>query len=514
MASPPEDASTPPADAASVGVANLFTRRNAILAGVGSFALLAFIGIGWLAQGGRLGGASGRTSPEKSIAVLPFEDRSSARDQQYFVDGLSEEIINALTLTRDLKVSGRASTFLLAEQGRDIATLANTLGVANVLEGSVRKEGEQIRVTATLIDAESGVRLWSNTYDRELTGVFAVRDEIAREVMGQLQVALSGEGRTGLVAGATESPEAYDAYLTGRFFWNQGTQGALRSAIGEFERAIELDPQYAEAYVGLADSYNMLRVRYSAGGFFDPVRKAAERAVDLAPDLPTAHRSLGGILTSAGQWERAEREYELTISLSPGYALAHSWLGIFKSLTGRLEEGLAHVQRAIELDPVSHQASVAGVFERLRQYGTAASYLRRAIELSPDRTAPVGQLGRVLVAMGDYDEAERVYAQYFRLLGVTSDSLANSERLTAYERYAERGYTQLIDPAPGLSLRSQAWHFVRTGQVNQALEALEVAITADNGYWLIAEFNSREVADLLRDSRRYQALLAKAGITW
>ena len=514
MASPPDGAFTPPADTARGGVASLFTSRNAILAGVGFLALLGFVGTGWLALGGGLRGASGPTSPEKSIAVLPFEDRSSAGDQQYFVDGLSEEIINALTLTRDLKVSGRASTFLLAEQGADIATVASTLGVANVLEGSVRKEGDRIRVTATLTEAESGFRLWSDTYSRELTGVFAIRDEIALEVMGQLQVELSGEGRTRLVAKATESPEAYGAYLRSRFLWNQGTQGALRSAIGEFERAIELDPGFAEAYAGLADSYNMLRVRYSAGGVFDPVREAAQRAVDLAPDLPTAHRGLGGILTSAGQWESAEREYELAISLSPGYALAHSWLGIFMSLTGRPEEGLVHVQRAMELDPVSHQASVAGVFERLRRYGTAASYLRRAIELSPDWAAPVGQLGRVFVAMGDYDEAERVYAEYSRLLGVTPDSLANSERLAAYERFARRGYTQLILPAPGLSLSSQAWHFVRTGQVNEALEALEAAITADNGFWLIAEFNSREVADVLRDNRRYRALLEEAGITW
>ena len=514
MASPPDDASIPPADTASGGVASLFTRRNPILAGVGSFALLAFIGTGWLALGGRLGGASGRTSPEKSIAVLPFEDRSSSGDQQFFVDGLSEEIINALTLTRELKVSGRTSTFLLAEQVTDIATLASTLGVANVLEGSVRKEGDQIRVTATLTEAESGFRLWSDTYDRVSTGVFAIQDEIAREIMGRLQVRISGKGRTQLVGEATESLEAYDAYLMGRFLWNQGTQGAIRSAIGEFERAIELDPEYAEAYAGLADSYNMLRVRYSAGGFFDPEREAAQRAVDLAPDLPAAHRSLGGILTAAGQWENAEREYELAISLSPGYALAHSWLGIFMSLTGRPDEGLAHVQKAIELDPVSHQSSVAGVFERLGRYQTAARHLRRAIELSPDRAAHVGQMGRVLVAMGDYDEAERVYAEYSRLLGVTPDSLANTERLAAYERYAERGYPQLIDPAPGLSFSSQAWHFVRTGQVNEALEALEAAITADNGPWLIAEFNSREVADALRDNRRYRTLLERAGITW
>jgi adenylate cyclase len=508
MASPPDDAFTPPVDIAPGGLTSLFTRRNAILAGVGSFVLLGFIGTVWL------GGASDRTSPEKSIAVLPFEDRSSAGNQQYFVDGLSEEIINALTLTRDLKVSARTSTFLLAEQGADIATLASTLGVANVLEGSVRKEGDRIRVTATLIEAESGFRLWSDTYDRESTGVFTIQDEIAREIMGRLQVRFSGEGRTRLVGEATEILEAYDAYLKGRFLWNQGTQGAIRSAIGEFERAIELDPEYAEAYAGLADSYDMLRVRYSAGGVFDPVREAAQRAVDLAPDLPTAHRSLGGILTSAGQWESAEREYELAISLSPGYALAHSWLGIFMSLTGRPEEGLAHVQRAIELDPMSHLASVAGVFERLRQYGTAERYLRRAIESSPDLTAPVGQLRRVLVAMGDYDEAERVYAEYSRLLGVSPDSLANAERLAAYERFAERGYTQLILPAPGLSLSSQAWHFVRTGQVNEALEALEAAITAANGHWSISEFNSREVADVLRDNRRYRALLEKAEITW
>ena len=248
-----EDVATPTADAPT-GAPALFTWRNAFGGGVLVFALLGFGGTGWILFGGGLGTPDAQASVEQSIAVLPFDDLSPEGDQQYFVEGLSEEIIHALSRIPDLKVAARTSTFILAGDNVNIETVASSLGVANVLEGSVRESGDQIRITTQLIEAESGFQLWSETFYRELTDIFAIQDEIARAITDQLQVTLSGDERTQLVAEATGSIEAHEAYLRGRYFWNQRTGASLRSAITEFQRAIDLDPGYAEGYSGLADS--------------------------------------------------------------------------------------------------------------------------------------------------------------------------------------------------------------------------------------------------------------------
>ena len=223
-------------DSPPSGTSGLFTWRNAIGGGVLAFALLGFVGTGWILFGGGLR----PTSIEQSIAVLP-DDLSPEGDQQYFVEGLSEEIINALSRIGDLKVSARTSAFAFQDTDSDIRTIADSLGVATVLEGSVRKEGDQIRVTAQLIEAESGFHLWSETYNRQLTGIFEIQEEIARSITDQLQVTLSGEQQTQLVAEGTESAEAHEAYLRGRYFRSRRTEEGIKAAITEYERAIELD---------------------------------------------------------------------------------------------------------------------------------------------------------------------------------------------------------------------------------------------------------------------------------
>ena len=317
-----KDVATPTADAPA-----LFTWRNAF------------------------GGGLRPASIEQSIAVLPFEDLSPERDQQYFVEGLSEEIINALSQIGDPKVSARTSTFLLAEQGTDIATVASTLGVANVLEGSVRKEGDQIRVIATLIEVESGFQLWSATYEEELTGIFVIQDEIARAITDQLQVTLSGEQQTQLVAEATASAEAHEAYLRGRYLVEQRTEESLRNAITEFERAIQLDSEYAKAYSGLADS-NVLAALY---GFLPDYRTtmdagltAARMAIRLDRDLGMAYTSLGFGLWNYGEWDDAEQAFEEAIRLSPQYAPARQWYALHLLTTGRADEAVIEAELAVE----------------------------------------------------------------------------------------------------------------------------------------------------------------------
>ena len=496
------------------GASRLFTWRNAIGGGVLAFALLGFVGTGWIL----LGGGLRPTSIEQSIAVLPFDDLSPEGDQQYFVEGLSEEIINALSQIADLKVAARTSTFLLAEQGTDIATVASTLGVANVLEGSVRKEGDQIRVIATLIEAESGFQLWSNTYNRELTGIFAIQDEIARAITDQLQVTLSGDEQTELVAQATESTEAHEAYLRGRYFWNQRTEESLRTAIDEFEKAIILDPEYAEAYSGLADSYLLVDSYVEALGRLDYRTNldqgliAARRAVSLSPDLGMAHASLGFGLWNVGEWESAEREFERAIQLNQGYATARYWYGFSLSNTGKALEGVIHTERAFELDPVSRVNSlILGISLWLAgRTEEAIEQLRQTTVLAPDWASGWRELGRTLLESGEYDGGLEAFVNFARFGDL--DVRAAREAYEAAIDYRQTGEPQTFSDFD-LSLLRLIWLYSHTGQPDRAIELFE-GLVEQGAYGPAGRLHGLYASDLLGGDPRYQALLEEAGITW
>ena len=235
--------------------------------------------------------------------------------------------------------------------------------MAHVLEGSVRRDGETVLITAQLVDAQTDSHLWSDTFERELEDIFAIQREIATAIVDQLQVTLSVEQQTQLVADATENPEAHEAYLRGRYFWNQRTEESLRNAITEFQQAIDLDPGYAEAYSGLADSHLVLPDYVAVTpATFDPPGigegvEAAQQAVELDPNLGMAHASLGLAHGSLGQWDAAENEFVLAIELSPGYATAHGWYSLSLTGTGRADEAVIEGRRAVAADPVSRVIS-------------------------------------------------------------------------------------------------------------------------------------------------------------
>ena len=304
----------------------IFTWKKAILGGVGAFVLLIGVGVGWVMFGDRTGSSvvEAPTSIEQSVAVLPFVNMSGDPDNEYFSDGITEELLNALAQLPGLRVPGRTSSFAFKGQNLTIQQIADTLNVAHVLEGSVRRSGETVLITAQLVDAQSDTHLWSDTFERELEDIFAIQREIALAIVDQLQVTLAGNQRETLVADATENPEAHETYLRGRYLWNQRTYGSLRNAITEFQRAVDLDPDYAEAYSGLADSY-LLIDRYAEATRDLDYRTnheqgliAARRALSLAPELGMAHASLGFGLWNVGEWERAEREFERAIEQPRG----------------------------------------------------------------------------------------------------------------------------------------------------------------------------------------------------
>lgn len=495
----------------------LLTWRHAFELGVGGFVLLGLVVAAWFLTG--RGTPAVRESalvpvPESSIAVLPFEDL--AGDDDYFSAGLTEEVLNTLAQISSLKVSARTSVFAFQNAALDVRTIADSLGVANVLEGSVRRDGGDVRINVQLIDAESGLGLWSASYDRELSDIFAVQNAIARAIASQLRLTLSSGG-SGLVAlGGSSVPEAYDAYLLGRFDWNQRTLESIREAIDAFRRATERDPEYAEAYSGLADSYAVLdRYALFAGDQFDmraaheQALDAAERAVELAPESGMALASLGFAYSKLGRWEEAERALEEAVERSPGYATAHQWLGLLLGDLGRPNEGLVHTRRAAVLDPVSPVVRIT-LATLLRQSGRVEEALaetRSAISMDPDWGTAWSYLGVGLLDVAQYDDAVEAFLTSASLRGVSDMTAARSafQAIVTYRRTGEPQMVSWADATPD--------YYSLTGQKEEALRIFEEMVRR-GGYESAAAQHAGSTGALLRGDPRYEALLAEAGITW
>ncbi len=297
-----------------------------------------------------------------SIAVLPFVDMSPGKDQEYFADGMSEELLNLLTQLPQLHVIARTSSFSFKGKEADIATIARTLNVAHVLEGSVRKSGDTVRITAQLIRASDSTHLWSQTYDRQLTDVFKVQDEIARAVVAALQVKLLPAEGQRLASAPTVNAEAYDAYLKGLYHWYKLTREDLDAAERYFNLALSKDPGYARAYAGIG----LLWMGRQQMGFVPPAEAApkanaaALRAVQLDDTLADAHYALAVVSTWANwDWPAAEREFRRAIQLNPGFADAHAYYAHLLNILRRPDEAMVEARRSLELDPFN------GLFQSL-----------------------------------------------------------------------------------------------------------------------------------------------------
>lgn len=320
-----------------------------------------------------------------SVAVMPFRDLSPESDQGYFAEGVAEEILGTLSHVRGLKVAARTSSFALAGRGMDVRSIGRTLGVASVLDGSVRKSGDRVRIRAELVGTGDGFELWSSTFDGELTDIFVLQEEIARSIARALEVTLQPSVGTG--PATMTRLEAYDLYLLGRHRWAGRDVQGLRRAIEYFESAIARSPDFAPAHAGLADAYQALPWYDDTvipGDVLDRARVAAIRAIELDPDLAEAHASLGVIAAEyEWDWESAERHLTHAIELSPSYAPAHHWYQTLLSNLGRYEEALRHGRRALELDPLSAviAGDVAGTFATAERWDEAFDLLDRLVQM-------------------------------------------------------------------------------------------------------------------------------------
>jgi len=342
-------------------------------------------------------------SAPASIAVLPFVNMSSDKESDYFSDGITEELINALAHVKGLRVTSRTAVFALRGKNLGIRELGEELKVGTLLEGSVRREGNALRITAQLIGVSDGYHLWSNTYDRELKGIFAVEDEIARSIAAALQRTLVG------VKAPTTDLKAHDLYLKGRYFWNKRTGEGLRRSVVFFEDAIRHDPNYALAYCGLADAL-ALRVEYDNGRPSEVLPKAKEaalRALQLEPGLGEAHAALGNIALFQNDWTASLAENHKALEVNPNYMMAQKWIGNTLMFTGHQEEARVAFERALQMDPTSLIASsnVGETYFFERDYPKAIEQLSKTLEMDPEFQQARIDLARAYSSQGKHTEA-------------------------------------------------------------------------------------------------------------
>jgi TolB-like protein/Flp pilus assembly protein TadD len=389
----------------------------------------------------------------KSIAVLPFVNMSGDAENEYFSDGISEEILNVLARVPDLSVAARTSSFQFKGEKRDVAEIAAQLKVRMVLEGSVRKQAERVRVTAQLIDAQTGFHLWSETYDRELKDIFAIQDEIARAIGNELKVRVLGQGVGSAAVSGTTNVEAHDLYLRGLTLWQAREENALFAAINAFERAIAADPAFAQAWGGLAMTYavlpaytNRLATAMSAERSLD----AAQRALALDPAQPEPYLAMGNVAGAISRRrETGAALLRRAIELRPSSATAHQWLGTTLVEMGRLEEGIASLERATELDPRSLIVAnnLATMLLIAGRDTEAIEACTPALEYAPDSDLCSWAIGLSHLVRGDRERArpffdrsaamwgggtDRQVAALFDALDGRSDREAFARRLMAF----------------------------------------------------------------------------------
>jgi serine/threonine-protein kinase len=365
-------------------------------------------------------GSSRERLSDKSVAVLPIRNLSRDEETEMMADGMTEDIITHLSRIRDLKVISRTSVMRFkGRTDRAPREIGRELGVANVLEGSVRRSGDRLRIVSQLVDTESEECRWSETYDRAMTDIFAIQSEVARRIADSLKARISDTELSMIRRRPTENVEAHRLYLRGRFLWNRRNRDALKRAAASFERAIQLDPEYAPAHAGLADTWLLLGA-YGYRPEMVAVREARasiERALELDERLAEAHASMGQVYRTERNWEAEEREYRRAIELNPNYATAHQWYATLLAALGRLDEAEAEIGIAQDLDPLSSAIGVtAGSILCLkRDFSAAIHQFHRTLELDPQYFSPYAWLINACGGAGRREEAFEAYEKMVEL---------------------------------------------------------------------------------------------------
>jgi TolB-like protein/Tfp pilus assembly protein PilF len=451
----------------------------------------------------------------KSIAVLPFDNLSRDPDNAYFAEGIQDEILTRLAKVADLKVISRTSTQHFKSVPENLPQIAKQLGVTNVLEGSVQKAADQVRVNVQLINALTDAHLWAEIYDRKLTDIFSVESEIAKTIADTLQAKLTGLEKTEMSKKPTENSAAYELYLKGRFFWNKRTAQDLKTACDYFQQAIAADPKYATAYAGLAESYVLIPL-FSAGtpqDYFPKAKAAAEQAIALDESSAEAHTALGLLLCfSDVKFTESEKEFKRAIQLNPNYATAHHWYGnALLVALGRSDEAIRENQRAVELDPLSLiiNADLGSTFMMARRYDQAIAQLKLTLALDNNFGYAHWNLGEAFYLKGDTAAA---IAEYEKARSLDDDPqilglLGRAQADAGEKEKAFRSIQELESRSKQQFVRGyiMALIYIGLGDKNKAIDCLEREyLNHDNidTAWIRVD----PMLDPLRGDPRFEAL--------
>jgi serine/threonine protein kinase/tetratricopeptide (TPR) repeat protein len=455
-----------------------------------------------------------------SIGVLPFRDMSPEKDQDYFGEGIAEDIINSLTRIEELHVVARTSSFLFKDSQDDIKEIGRRLGVGAILEGSIRKIENRIRVTVQLIDVESGYHLWSERYDRVMKDMFEIQDEISLSVADKLEVRIGDEMSGSQARHQTENPDAYCQYLKGRFFWNMRTGESLKKAIEFFEEALKIDRNYALAYAGLSDVYRALPdyTSYPPDEARERARELAYKAIEIDNNLAEAHTSLAVILNNSFDWEGAGSEFRKAIENNPGYATAHHWFALYHMYQGRFMEAIDEIGVAYSLDPLSLPINrdTGTVYYYAGRHDEAIEALQKTLELDPNFSLVHELLGRVYLKKGMYEDAlrefetEKGFARSWRPVLDAWIIIAYTEM--GIKEKAEKLLQELRERSKDayISPYSLSWIYFALGDEEQGFHWLEKAHEA-NDSWL-CELKVEPVFEKVRRYPRFISLLKRLGL--
>jgi serine/threonine protein kinase/Tfp pilus assembly protein PilF len=462
-----------------------------------------------------------RPATTRSIAVLPFVNASPDPENEYLSDGITDELIDALAKVDGLRVASRTSVFALKGKPQDVRAIGALLGASEVLEGTVRRAGDRLRITSQLTSTDDGRLIWSQRYDRTLHDVFDIQDEISRTIVDTLRVTSFADFASPLARRYTDSVAAYHLYLRGRYAWNKRTQEAVTEAIEYFEQAIAEDPSYALAYTGLADAY-ALHVDYRSVPVHEGFARAkdyARKALALDDGLAEAHASLAwSLFVYDWDWTGAAKEFGRSIALDPRYATAHQWHAFLLASRGQLEEALVEGHTAQELDPssVSVRRSLAWIYYYARRFEQARYHLMRAIAMNPGAEETYRVLGLTLAIEGELDEAERVLREAVSMQGAGSYTRATlgfalaraGKRVEAEALLRQLERQREIDYVSPVAL---ATLLLGLGQHDRALDWAEKAFEERRG-WL-AYLGVNPLLDPVREEPRFKALVERMSRT-
>jgi TolB-like protein/Flp pilus assembly protein TadD len=454
--------------------------RKAALGIAAVLLLTALAAAGWFYKSPMKGGET-----IDSVAVVPFVNASADPNAEYLSDGITESLINSLSTLPHLKVMSRDSAFMFKGKDTDAQVVGQRLGVRAVLKGRVMQHGDELEISAELVDARDDSHIWGQQYSRKSSDIFALQGELAKEITSMLRMRLTGEDEKRMAKGYTANPEAYQDYLKGRYWWNKRNKEGLDKGIEFFQQAIAKDPNYALAYSGLADSYTELPV-YASVAPKDAIPKAKEavqKALELDDTLAEAHASLGFVkILYDWDWPGAEKELHRAIELNPNYAIAYRWYGLDLMFTGRLEEAIAEDKRALELDPLSLPINAyAGLaFFDARQFDQAIQLERKTLELDPNFISAHSFLGLAYVQKSMRKEG---IAEFVKVLVVSpGDAMTLGQLGYAYALEGKRAEAQkVLDQLNELSKQkfvpaiARALVDVGLGEKDKAFEWLEKA---------------------------------------